>query len=490
MLAPKELFVAPDVFFGKWPSQLLVTKNWDWAEMKRRLAGKPEGERWYILKDVATLQAEDGDVPYVPNYIILVYPADHAGALAPRLSLKAGEHDKWMDNEDFIPDDLVDMKERGWHWRELRDHAGCLVLTKAGAKTDAMPTLGFTAGASFGAAAAAADAGGAKRDAGDAAAVDEPAAKRAKPEDAAADAAAPPTFSFGLPDSAAAAPAASVQPAAEQFSFEAPAAPAGGFSFGGPPAAPAAAGGFSFGTGNNAAFDASAFGGGDAAMDDDEVAYPTLVDKEFVEMLREQISAGAKVMWRHKPDRDNIKVVVQNDYAWDAKPDHKKNEDLVKCLQKSALQKSENFQQLFEEYQGDSAPLITDTAQQEQRQKEYQEKRAAILAGEAAVKEAVVRMKRDELPEIRRTVREVVKTRREKRDRTRADLNALMADIRAGKMLDRSAVRVVRVFPEKDSQGAAHAFRPSKKINKALPDAADCYPEAYVAINPFTGQPM
>lgn len=276
MLASDDLFVAEDVFFNKWPSNLLDTKSWNWQEMKQRLQNKPGDQRWFIVKDVATLPAEDGNVPFVPNYIILIFPGnlpvaesktdtetgtDSTGheteaevtwttvvttvtkvttrvtvrkgqALAPRLSLKAGEHDAYHDNEDYIPDDVVDLKDERFHWRKMKGWDLCWLLTPTGAKTDAMPVLGFAAGSGFGAA----------------------------PTVSAAAAAAQDRQWYGLPESGkrpreASGPEAKrtkVEDGGGGFSFgvSSPASGDGGFSFGGSAAAAAPAAGagtFSFG---------------------------------------------------------------------------------------------------------------------------------------------------------------------------------------------------------------------------------------------------
>ena len=213
--------------------------------MKNRLANKAASEKWYIVKSVDTMPSEDGQAPFVPNFICFkVQKGVHKYEQAPRLQMKSIVHDNTMDIEAFSANDIVDMKGE-FHWRPLEKHNDIFILCKVNEDTTS-ETKAFDFGACSGGfgsttatTAAAFSFGGATAAA--------PAAN-AFSFGAGTTSAAPAANAFSFGAEASTAPA----PAANAFSFgDAPAASANAFSFGDSTAA-APANAFSFGSGESA----------------------------------------------------------------------------------------------------------------------------------------------------------------------------------------------------------------------------------------------
>ena len=124
--------------------------------MKKRLSAKADDEKWYIVKSVDTMPSEDGQAPFVPNFICLkVQKNVHKYEQAPRLRMKPIVPDSTMDIEAFSANDIVDMKGE-FHWRPLENHNDIFILCNVNADTTSevkahnFPALsgGFAAGES------------------------------------------------------------------------------------------------------------------------------------------------------------------------------------------------------------------------------------------------------------------------------------------------------------------------------------------------------
>eukprot|EP01061_Rhynchopus_euleeides_P018544 TRINITY_DN306_c0_g4_i1.p1 TRINITY_DN306_c0_g4~~TRINITY_DN306_c0_g4_i1.p1 ORF type:complete len:499 (+),score=219.92 TRINITY_DN306_c0_g4_i1:163-1659(+) len=478
MIASADALYHNEALYARWNPNLTQTTGWDWAEMKKRLSEKPADEKWYIVKSVDTLPAEDGNVPFVPNFIVFkltAEPSEGIEAQAPRLSLKAAVRDSTMDAEGFIADEVVDMKGNH-HWRPLKDVDNVFVL--AGVSEDTTPPKMFDFGATgggsngfnFGASTPAAENTG---------------------------------FNFGAP-----------APAGTGFNFGAstPASGSTGFNFG----APAPAGtGFNF---SAPAATAETQSGTKRKADDEvggepvvkkpkstappdvqpdvaDVVFPVLWQEDTVDGLREDISGGMKIITTYESEEKKEdgtpvfqqRLVVENDFEFLThlkKSETKAKEVIQTCVQKKLLVKSAEFKKLKDEIY---ELAYTGADDHEKNQKLFEARRAEILKGDV-IKGATKDIMEEHYRPMLKHLKEIARERLDKKDHVWAVLSAIKKDLRDGKMYGREGYTIMRVFPEKDSHGAYCAFRPARTINKSVGKADDCYPPPYRMLNMLTGE--
>eukprot|EP01064_Diplonema_japonicum_P028892 TRINITY_DN4540_c1_g1_i1.p1 TRINITY_DN4540_c1_g1~~TRINITY_DN4540_c1_g1_i1.p1 ORF type:complete len:491 (+),score=154.27 TRINITY_DN4540_c1_g1_i1:220-1692(+) len=467
MIAPVERKYTEQVFFEKWQECLDDSKGWNFSEMKKRLDSKPAEQTWYVIKSVETFPAEDDSVPFVPNFIIFSHEADPDARVtpqAPRLCMRAAKKTPDMDEEAFMTEDIVDMKG-SQEWRALEGHDNVYVLCNVSEDTTAIKALGF--GAGQGGFLPVEDTKKRAREEDS----DDKDAKKQKTEEREN------KFSFNSTST-------------PNFSgnFGAPAAPAGNFgapagNFGAP-----AASGFDFSTPSTGFdFGAPATSGPTAHID--ETVYPVLWTPEIIEDTRKEISAGMKIIAMYETEGFKLKVKIDCDLEFAKKLKEAKHVPIIRALiEKKVLEASDEFKALKEEYQGDNV-AYDGVEEHERMQAEFKKKRSALLAGDE-LKKQVKSYEKEHMSGIVSFLRPIVKARIERIDDFRSMLTAINKETKEKRMLDRSAVHVIRMLPEKDSKGAHCAFRPCKKINKAIGAADECYPEEQVQINPLTGLPM
>ena len=506
-----------DVFFDKWGGNLdkNTVSKWDWTEMKKRLAAKPSTEKWFIVKSVDTLPAEDDSVPFVPNFICFVATGDGTQQ-APRFCMKAATRSETHDPEAFISDDIVDMST-SHEWRPLKDHKDTFVLCARNEKTDTLIT-GFTSTSGFEKRANDNDeSGDLKRSKTDEVATGGITFGGIAPDAAPAtggitfggqapDAAPAITFGGQAPDAAPAitfggqapdaAPAITfggqTPDAAPAITFggQAPdAAPATDINFGGP--APPAGGGFSFGGPPAAApSGGSDFFSNTSALDDvlkhevsDEPVFPVFWQENTISDLREEIRSGAKIITQFVDPETNekMKVVIENDLEFLKASVNKQTNIVTALIQKHALKKSAAFSVLLDKYQGDGVVSIPSPEELERMAKEFKEKKQELIDGDLA-DEIDASLSRCLKPIIK-LAKNITNERRAKNSSVLDNLTTINRDIKKGEMFSRSDVTIQRVFPEKNSMGEQTAFRPSKQINKSAGRADVCYPDEYILVN-------
>ncbi|KAJ9456298.1 hypothetical protein DIPPA_12490 [Diplonema papillatum] len=221
-----------------------------------------------------------------------------------------------------------------------------------------------------------------------------------------------------------------------------------------------------------------------------EAVFPVLWQENTVDDHRREISSGMKIIHSFTDPESGLKlkIKIENDLDFHKKTGPKQRVEIQKWVERNVLARSEEYKKLQEEYQGDNV-AYKGPEHHDEMQKEFTEKKAELLKSDE-IKAQVKAIMQKHYTEIAKQVKQILKRRVDKLVETREALTAINKDRKAGKMYDRSDFKILRIFPETDSKGKTCAFRPSKKINKSVGQADECYPAAFVQLNPFTGLPM